>query len=1327
MLTEKDFLQRIFEGVPLPGAGSAAPAMVDGFDAFEDEPAEAIAEDGSFARRLLESSGFGPAETLPTTEVILGGDPAARSLPPRVYFWGKSGGRPYQTLLFELDCGGLALLEDTLFREERKQRQLEDAVHRLIQYVLVGFEKGGEGRTADVRKGPQSETLVIVSVRDDREGGDRHLVCFGTRCVATSAMEVFTLREEARDWDRPLAEEHLRQLFQRHFKKLGDGEKWQDAFVSGKERAQARKLMDECSRLLPDAKQIEDAVRTLLDEIAGSFGVKRKEVAGGKQRLPTYALPENHGIGVSPQAALKKGFKNPLKGFRVFDAEERLLGYIVYVVDKKADADKLREQIRANNHFHNVLVVYPDQAGATLELWQGTTPLQGRLVGGARQSRFDGEGGVVQLLSRFIVVSKSPIATPSHLATELAWRAQHLKELAKEELRVEVGRNEQPLRKLHEIFNKALATLDEDGFADAYAQTITYGLLAARWLSKGSDKRFTRTGVADLLPSTSPFLHDLFKKLVNAKFSNNLEWLLDDLASLLSRTMVREVFAGEKDPSIHFYQDFLDAYDPQIRKDRGVYYTPDEVVSYIVRTAHTALQDPERFGLRLGLADTMSWGEFAKARGISVPKGVDPKEPFVQVLDPATGTGTFILRVIEVIHETMQEEYARLGYDEKKSKTEWVKYVRAHLLPRVNAFELMMAPYIVSHLRLGLALQQTGFTFGEKDRLRVFLTNAMLAPHTVDTASPLFRELLAAETEEADRTKDAPISVVVGNPPYSKISRNRGAFAESLVEPYKALVRGERNVQPLSDDYLKFLALAVRALQHRPGVIGLITNRTMVDGLIHRGVRVSLESAFSYISVTDLHGDTNVGEMTPTGVQNENVFNITQGVAISHLVRTRPTAADATAKVTYAEVWGTKPQKLRALSMEEFEHHEVSNPLPLRLWIRVYGQATPEYENFPSLETSVRVMGMGIKSRRDHFLTAISRSELVNRIRRVADAADLESLRSDVQVEDNEQWSLAGFRGLLRSVGVEEGIYPIEYRPFDRRFIWYDRRAIERGDARWPVMKHLLGGGLSLIVSRQTKGRLPDAAFVARGLSEMKTAEYSRGSYVIPLWLEHESDAPAVVGTEGDLLRANFRHELLTSWAAAVGVAAPGHQDVLDLFHYTYAILNAPGYRERYSDHLRRDFPRLPLPARAELGVSLARIGADLVALHLLDEHYVHASWNGPAKRVSSPFTRSRCAFAGSSGEVVAGYPKFKGGRVLISPTAGFSPVSESAWSYTIGGYEVLDKWLKARRGQVLSAEDREHVCRVIASIEGTLLAQSQADEAVAAAGGWEAAFRGGR
>lgn len=917
MLSKEDFVRRILDGAaPTPkkaskAASSSATFSADDVFGSDDTTPASIPPpaDTRFAQLLLEAV-FSHGEAQDRDEIILGDQRTSRLIPNKGRYWPKTNERPFHVVLFELDKKGRELLGDSFFN---KNDLLEDALHRIIQDVLDGFEKK---RTASARQGAQTETLAVVSIVDDRNStSGRQLVCFGTKSTETKALEVFTLREEVRDWDRPLAEEHLNQLFERHFKKLENGAKWQEAFITGPERKKIQALLAECKkpRLFDTQQELLKTLRAVLDEVAGSFGIWKKG-ANKDRRVEMDELPSNHGIGVDPSEPQKPGFKNPLQGVRIYDRDRRLLGFIVYVAASKVDVESLQDALKTYNHFHNVLVIYPDSTEPKLELWQGDTILRGRLTEGTRRSVFDGEGGIVQLLSRFFVVSKSAIEKPKQLATELAWRAQHLKALAVEELEKEIaaGNDKGPLKKLFDTFNAALATLTVEKFADAYAQTITYGMLAARWISSDDENKplFTRKNLKDLLPETSAFLKDLFDKLVNSNFDKNLSWLLDDVTSLLARTSVAQVFQDEKrDPSIHFYEDFLDAYDPQVRKDQGVYYTPDEVVSYIVRTAHASLHAD--FGLPLGLADTTTWAAFAKAKKLSVPEGVDPKAPFVQVLDPALGTGTFLLRVIEVIHETMQAEFKKQGLDEEAARKAWVSYVRKDLLPRINGFELMMAPYIVSHLRLGLALQETGFTFTKNDRLRVFLTNT-LEMHTPSQLS-FIGEHVAEEAKEADRVKkEAAISVIVGNPPYEREpAENAGnhkggwvrggwdgwrggrALLEDFSEPTRNAGRGGdlKNIYNLYVYFWRWAMWRVFDRYKAPGIVSFITASSYLRGPGFSGMREEMRRDAERVFIFDLEGDQRGTRIT------DNVFCITIPVCVGSMVlattpdRTTPAAS----------------------------------------------------------------------------------------------------------------------------------------------------------------------------------------------------------------------------------------------------------------------------------------------------------------------------------------------------------------------------------------------------------------------------------------------------
>lgn len=949
MLSKEEFVTRILDG---KAAGTVHPTTPEpardalaGFDTFDPPDDQKGSSDNTrFAQLLLEQSGFGTGETLPRDEVVLGTQKTSRFLPLGATYWPKTTDRPFHILLFELELPGSAILQHGFFRQSD---HLEDALHRIVQDVLEGFERGGFGRRADVRQGPQHETLCVVSVLDDRYGDTaQQLVCFGTKSVETNSLEVFTLREEARDWaargDRALAEEHLGQLYERHFQPLAKGANWQTAFVSGPERKKASALL-EAARTVGRDEATEDrlrgAVHELLDEIARSFGVRRRR-EGRKHFLEMVDLPPNHAIGVDPDASWRRGFENPLRGVRIYDGSERLLGFIVYFPNGTADLDRLRESLRAHNHFHNVLVVHPDADEPELELWQGAEPLRGRLLSGSRRSRFDGEGGVVQLLSRFFVVSKSEISRPSELATELAWRARHLRSLALQELANEEKAGGGPLKQLHDVFSQALATLSKDEFADTYAQTITYGMLAARWLSADRERRlFTRTNVSEFLPATSAFLKELFEQLVNSRFDRNLTWLLDDITSLLARTSVIQVFEGERDPSIHFYQDFLDAYDPQIRRDMGVYYTPDEVVEYMVQACDRALR--EEIGVPLGLADPMTWSEWSDTVGRPVPANTDADAFVVQVLDPSVGTGTFLVHVLDVIFETMRAQYEGQGMQEYEAAEAWKQYVRTSLLPRLNAFELMMAPYIVSHLRVGLALERGlaesrgldartwGFHFGPGDRVRVFLTDTL----ELDSSAQL-RVLgpeIAEESKEAERIKcDTAISVIVGNPPYDRVTRDlQGDQPRWIIS---GQVPGRSSGGSLFDDlldvarehtvfshhaslynlYVYFWRWALWRVLERdptaPGVVCLITANSWLTGPGFVGLRKLMREAADQIWTVDLGGD-NRGAL-----RDANVFGIETPVGITRVVRSADDEGGVPARCSYRLVRGDSVQdKLTSL------------------------------------------------------------------------------------------------------------------------------------------------------------------------------------------------------------------------------------------------------------------------------------------------------------------------------------------------------------------------------------------------------------------------------
>jgi len=470
-------------------------------------------------------------------------------------------------------------------------------------------------------------------------------------------------------------------------------------------------------------------------------------------------------------------------------------------------------------------------------------------------------------------------------------------------------------RLMAEVIEKALSTGNEEGtlsgqlaafkevllhditpkeFADIYAQTITYGMFAAR-LNYPSKKEesvpsgggvhegrggFSREKAAKLIPKTNPFLRQLFQNIAGFDLDERINWIVDDLVEAFRATDIETVMKAfgkhnrKNDPMIHFYEDFLSAYDPALRKSRGVWYTPQPVVNFIVRAVDEILQTD--FGLPMGLADT-SKIKIKVANQKNNKREADFYEidvHKVQILDPATGTGTFLAEAVSQIYEKFMGQSGL-----------WQGYVEEHLLPRLNGFELLMASYAMAHLKLDWLLTETGYKSANNQRLRVYLTNSLEEYHP-DTGT-IFVNWLSAEANEANHIKrDTPVMCVIGNPPYSVSSANKGEWIEKLTADYKKDLN-ERNIQPLSDDYIKFIRYGQYFIEKNgSGILAYISNNSFIDGLIHRQMRKKLLETFDKIYILDLHGNSKKKEVCPDGSKDENVFDIMQGVSINIFVKT---------------------------------------------------------------------------------------------------------------------------------------------------------------------------------------------------------------------------------------------------------------------------------------------------------------------------------------------------------------------------------------------------------------------------------------------------------
>ncbi|MEE8413766.1 MAG: N-6 DNA methylase, partial [Dehalococcoidales bacterium] len=495
----------------------------------------------------------------------------------------------------------------------------------------------------------------------------------------------------------------------------------------------------------------------------------------------------------------------------------------------------------------------------------------------------DGIQAVEELLGNFLSHTAEKVGTPKDLALRMARLAHMIRDLIVAAMEKEPEKGSLHTQ-LAAFRDNLIPDLSVEYFADMYAQTIAYGLFAARCTSPDT-KDFTRQNAAYLLPKTNPFLRKLFNTIAGPDLDDRIAWLVDDLAQVLAQADMAAVLenfgkrTGKEDPVVHFYETFLTAYDPKVREMRGVYYTPEPVVSYIVRSIDHLLKT--RFNKPQGLADDNTL-----------------------ILDPATGTATFLYMVINEIHQSFAGQEGM-----------WNDYVTEKLLKRIFGFELLMAPYAVAHLKLGLLLQETGYKFQSDERLGVYLTNTL--DEAIKHSETLFAQWISEEANAASEIKkEKPIMVVLGNPPYSGHSANKGHWAKQLIETYKIVdgkPLGEKNPKWLQDDYVKFIRFGQWRIERTgQGILGFITNHAYLDNPTFRGMRQSLMSTFTDMYILNLHGNSKKKEVAPDGGKDENVFDIQQGVSICLLVK--EPGKTIPAQVHYADLWGLREGKYQTLS-----------------------------------------------------------------------------------------------------------------------------------------------------------------------------------------------------------------------------------------------------------------------------------------------------------------------------------------------------------------------------------------------------------------------------
>lgn len=733
----------------------------------------------------------------------------------------------------------------------------------------------------------------------------------------------------------------------------------------------------------------------------------------------------------------------------------------------------------------------------------------------------DGIAQVDQLLRQFILTKVVQVTTPKALAKRMAAIAQLIRDAINTAL--DDSDRGGMLRQQLESFRAVLIRdLTGEQFADMYAQTICYGLFAAR-CNTDQVSTFSRETASFRLPKTNPFLRGIFNQIAGSELDDRITWAVDTLATILQQTDMSAILSDfgkrdrREDPVVHFYETFLAEYDPKMRESRGVYYTPEPVVGYIVRSVDYILK--EKFGIKKGLAD-------AKKIQVPNPKGEGTIESHqVLILDPAVGTGTFMHRVIEHIYE---------GF--KKQKGMWSGYVSQHLLPRLFGFELLMAPYTVAHMKLGLLLKETGYDFQSEERLRIYLTNTLQESFQITDQTVSFGSRIKEEAEEAkDVKQDTPVMVIIGNPPYSGHSVNTGDWIKGLLNGKDIISNtktdsyfevdgkplGERNPKWLNDDYVKFIRFSQwRIDQTGYGVLAFVTNHGYLDNPTFRGMRQSLLKTFDEIYILDLHGNSKKKGTCPDDSVDQNVFDIQQGVAIGIFIKYQNSQQES-ATVYHADLWGKREifenkqlvgGKYHWLDESDIssmisEENQIYPDAPFYLFKPQNIDQRLEYDKFWKITEAMPANSVGIVTARDSLTIQWSKAEIWNVVNDFADL-DPEEARAKYDLgKDSQDWKInLAQKDIKKSNLSKDNLATILYRPFDKRYTYYTGNSggfhcRARGEVMSQIAFH---ENLGLVVTRQVAEAEFNHVMATDCLIDNRTTTSNKGiAYLSPLYPEY--------------------------------------------------------------------------------------------------------------------------------------------------------------------------------------------------------------------------------
>lgn len=904
-----------------------------------------------------------------------------------------------------------------------------------------------------------------------------------------------------------------------------------------------------------------------------------------------------------------------------------------------------------------------------------------------------------KIILRLGNAAPQPIRSAKVLADKMAQKAKLIANILHNAMSIDPQKRTDDDRdlwgKLNTFKQYLVHDMTDKQFVDFYAQTVLYGLFVAR-IYDTTPESFSLTEAADLIPGSNPFLRRIFRDLALAHPHPFVKGILEDLVILFKVTNMNKVLRiYRKDPLVHFYEDFLEAYNPKIREDYGVWYTPVEVVKFIVDSVDSILKD-----------------DFNIVGGIANNDKLDNGKHKVQILDPATGTGTFLAAAAEKIYESYSGQEGLWGDD-----------VIHNIIPRLNGFEYLVAPYTMAHLKLATALKIEDIP----DRLNIFLTNSLEEDHP-ETQFEFARYITDESNAASIIKRETPIMVIMGNPPYNEKSANTGKWIMNLMADYKqepgmarieqrtkrGLVKykntlDEKNAKGINNDYCKFIRLGHNFVtRNQEGVLAYICGNTFTKTNIFRGMRYQLLQDFDDIYILNLHGSSKFDESNQD-IDDENIFNIKVGVSINIFVKRKDSQHTGIAAVHYKDVFGTRRQKLDFLSSHQLQDIDFETIYPEAPFFEFcpkidnYNELKEQYEQGFKLDLLMPKKTQGLTTGNDKTLVlpdATSLKILIEDL--ISDKTD-SILCEKYFFKDVEKISNTR-RALKNNLNRQKYITKICYRPFDEKWTYLHSDLVQR--PRPLIQSSILGKkNLMLCIGKQGTaiGNNEWSLVWVSALPTDKNVNPRGGAYLFPLLIFEEGYAnPAF----------NFAYDIIEKFEEKIGLKLQSEdserrenggflgKDVID---YIYAVLHSSRYRHKYHQFLQNDFPVIPYPDSAEYFFKMSTLGTQLRSYHLLEDIS------------SSDFITQYPVSEGSNLVTIRRYEAIDSvnGRVWINDTRYFDNVPLNSWVLLVSGYQPLDKWLKDRMGLTLSGDDIRHFQMMVVALTKTAELMAQIDECI--------------